>query len=96
MISNSVKKGPVKIAKEIAKSWTSKNLHAVDNVNVAQGPRTGTQGLNGKRSDFIAAKEARAPLAETINRAYGDRAQRDAIDYKAEGIEPIVKPRKLK
>lgn len=96
MISNSDKKDAVKIAKETAAKWSTKNAYAVSNVNVAQGPKTGNQGLKGKRSSFIDAKESREPLAETINRAYGMRAQSDAIDRKAEGIEPIVKPRKLK
>lgn len=96
MISNSDKKGAVKIAKEKAAGWTCANPYAVDNVNVAQGPKTGNQGLKGKRSSFISAKEGREPLADSINRAYGMRAQSDAIDRKAEGIEPIVKPRKLK
>jgi len=96
MISNSDKKGAVKIAKDRSASWDCKNPYAVSNVNVAQGPKTGNQGLKGKRSSFIDAKESREPLAETINRAYGMRAQHDAIDRKAEGIEPIVKPRKVK
>jgi hypothetical protein len=75
MISNSNKKGPVKLDKDTgARSWSPKNAYAVDNVNVAQGPRTGTQGLNGKRADFIAAKEAREPLATIINEAYVKRA----------------------
>lgn len=74
MISNSVKKGPTKIAKETAGKWDTKNPYSVDNVNVAQGPRNGVQGLNGKRASFIASKEAREPLAAVIERAYSDRA----------------------
>lgn len=74
MISNPDKKGPVKIAKDKAASWTCANPYAVDNVNVAQGPKTGNQGLSGKRSSFIANKEAKAPLATIINEAYVKRA----------------------
>jgi len=75
---------------------TTKNPYAVDNVNVKQGPRTGNAGAHeGKRGAFKAAKEERAPLADSIQRAYGDRSQRDFIDAKAEGIAPNVKPRKF-
>jgi len=73
---NPVKNGPVKIAKETASSWTTKNPHARDNVNVAMGPRTGNAGAHdGKRGAFISAKEERAPLADYITRAYEDRGQ---------------------
>lgn len=74
MISNSDKKGAVKIAKETSAKWSPKNAYAVDNVNVAQGPRNGVQGLSGKRSSFIDSKEARAPLADVIEKAYAGRA----------------------
>jgi hypothetical protein len=67
-------KGAVKIAKEDASSWTSRNLYAVDNVNVAQGPRVGVNGAKGKRASFQEAKEAREPLATIINDAYAKRA----------------------
>lgn len=74
MISNPEKKGAVKIAKETAAKWSPKNAYAVDNVNVAQGPRNGVQGLAGKRASFIESKEAREPLATIINDAYARRA----------------------
>jgi len=77
MISNSVKRGPVRIEREGASTVISntRNPYAVDNVNVAMGPRMGNQGLSAsKRSDFVAAKEAREPLATMIQDAYVARA----------------------
>jgi hypothetical protein len=77
MISNPAKRGPVRIEREGASTVisTTRNPYAVDNVNVAQGPRTGNPGLAAsKRSDFIAAKEAREPLATMIQDAYVARA----------------------
>lgn len=64
----------VKIAKDKSAKWDCKNPYAVDNVNQAQGPRTGVQGLAGKRSDFIEDKKAKAPLARVITDAYARRA----------------------
>mgnify|MGYP003342268483 CR=1 FL=1 len=49
------------------------NPHAVSNVNVAQGPRTGNNPAQGKRSEFKAEKESRAPLAKVIENAYAKR-----------------------
>lgn len=77
-------------------TFSTKNPHSVSNVNVAQGPHTGNKGTPSKRSDFVSAKEERAPLASVISRAYGERAQKDSIDTKLEGIESDVKPRKFK
>jgi len=75
MMNNSkTVKGPVKIAKETEAKWTSKNLYAVDNVNVAQGPRVGVNGAAGKRASFQEQKQAREPLATIINDAYEKRA----------------------
>ena len=74
MISNPVKRGPVKIAKETASAWSCENMYHKDNVNVAMGPRAGNRGTPSKRSDFIAAKEAREPLATMIQDAYVQRA----------------------
>jgi hypothetical protein len=96
MISNSVKKGPVKIAKETASSWSSENQYHVNNVNVAMGPKTGNNGTPSKRSDFVRAKEAREPIATVIQAAYAARDQRDSIDTKLEGIRPNVKPQKFR
>lgn len=74
MISNEKNVGKAKIAKETASSWSPKNLYAVDNVNVAQGPRVGVNGAPGKRASFQQAKEAREPLATIIQDAYERRA----------------------
>mgnify|MGYP003343055019 CR=1 FL=1 len=64
----------VKIAKESANTWSTRNPHARDNVNVAQGPRVGVNGAAGKRASFQEQKEARVPLATIINDAYEKRA----------------------
>jgi hypothetical protein len=74
MNNDKVKKGPVKISKETESSWTPRNIYAVDNVNVAQGPRVGVNGAEGKRASFQKAKEDREPLATIINDAYAKRA----------------------
>ena len=69
----------------------TKNPHSVTNVNAKQGPRTGNASAHaGKRKTFQDAKAARAPLADEIARAYGDRAQRDYIDPQMEGISPVT------
>jgi len=53
----------------------SRNPHARDNVNVAQGPRVGMEGAHkAKRGRFLDAKAERAPLADMIERAFGHRA----------------------
>ena len=60
----------------------SRNPHGRDNVNVAQGPRTGNAGSHdAKRGNFIAAKESRRPLADEIERAFGERQIRDYEDH---------------
>mgnify|MGYP003328277616 CR=1 FL=1 len=64
----------VKIAKESASTWSTRNPHARDNVNVAQGPRSGNRGTPAKRRDFIDAKASREPLATMIQDAYTARA----------------------
>ena len=74
MISNSDKKGAVKRAKDSAASWTCENMYHKDNVNVAQGPRTGNPGTASKRSDFVAAKASREPIATMSQVAYVARA----------------------
>ena len=58
----------------------TRNPHAVDNVNVKQGPRTGNNEETGKRSEFKAAKKERAPLATMIQDAYAKR-QHEYEDY---------------
>ena len=73
MISNSSKRGPVKIARDTAAKWSPANAHGVDNVNQAQGPRTGNASRTGKRSEFTAAKVEREPLATMIQDAYAAR-----------------------
>jgi hypothetical protein len=95
MISNPKKTGTVKIAKETATKWTPRNQHAVDNVNKPMGPRLGNPSTGTKRADFQTGKEERNTLADTINAAYGARAQRDSVDEKMEGIRPVVKPKKF-
>ena len=88
-------KSTVKISDEKASKWSSENQYHVNNVNVAMGPRTGNNGTPSKRSDFVSAKEERAPIADVIERAYGQRAQRDHIDPVTEPIRSTVKPRKF-
>lgn len=92
----------VKIAKDKAAGWSVKNLHAVDNVNVAQGPRTGNRGSMEKRMDFIDGKAERAGLADTVNRAYELRSPttrshtKITIDPTLENVVPDVKPKRFK
>ena len=88
-------KSTVKISDEKASAWSCENMYHKDNVNVAMGPRTGNKGTPVKRSDFVDAKAERVPLADSILSAYGERAQRDYIDPKLEGIRPVVKPKKF-
>jgi hypothetical protein len=53
----------------------SRNPHARDNVNVAQGPRVGMTGAHkAKRGNFLDAKEERKPLADMVTRAFAGRA----------------------
>ena len=58
----------------------TRNPHAVDNVNVKQGPRTGNNEETGKRSKFKEAKAEREPLATMIQDAYAKR-QHEYEDY---------------
>ena len=88
-------KSTVKIARETASAWSCENMYHKDNVNVAQGPRTGNPGTASKRSEFITAKAERAPVADVIASAYGARNEADSIDPKLEGIRPVVKPKKF-
>ena len=67
-------KNSVKIAKETAAKWSSENMYHKDNVNVAMGPGDGNRGTPSKRSEFVAAKESREPLATMIQDAYVSRA----------------------
>jgi len=69
---------PVRLSKETdpakAKRVSTANAHHRDNVNVAQGPRTGNAGAHdGKRATFIEGKETRAPIAKVIEAAYAQR-----------------------
>ena len=88
-------KSTVKIAKETASSWSCENQYHKDNVNVAMGPRDGNRGTPSKRSDFVAAKAEREPLAASILNAYGARAQDDYVNPKLESIRSTVKPHKF-
>ena len=66
---------------------STRNPKGVDNVNVAQGPRTGNVGRSGKRGEFMTAKEARQPLATVIAEAFGARgASLNKVDAK---LEPV-------
>ena len=94
MITAQAKK-TVKISDEKASAWNSDNQYHKDNVNVAMGPRTGNTGTPSKRKDFVSAKAEREPLADSILSAYGERAQRDYVDPKMEGIRPVVKPKRF-
>ena len=67
---------------------STKNPHAVDNVNVKQGPRTGNDGTVSKRKEFKAAKAEREPLADSIARAYTKRGEDDKSTIKP-GVESI-------
>ena len=75
-------KGKVMIEKikESTGRVSTKNPHAVENVNVAQGPRTGNNESTKKRSEFKAAKAEREPLATMIQDAYAKR-QHEYEDY---------------
>jgi hypothetical protein len=99
MMNNSVKKGPVRIAKETASTWTCANPYTKTNVNVAQGPRTGNPGTISKRHDFQDAKAEREPIATMIEDAFAAREDRDYADktFPRQGaIEPDVKPKRLR
>ena len=53
-----------------------RNPHARDNVNVAQGPRTGNAGAHdAKRGRFLAEKAERYELSDHITRAFEGRAK---------------------
>lgn len=66
---------------------STRNPKGVDNVNVAQGPKTGNVGRSGKRGEFQTAKEQRAPLATVIEAAFGYRGESlNSVDKK---LEPV-------
>ena len=67
-------------------SKSSANRYHKSDVNATMGPRVGNAGTMSKRSDFMAAKETRAPLADMIVGAFGARAQDDKINPK---LEPV-------
>jgi hypothetical protein len=67
-------------------SKSTRNMNAVDNVNQKSGPRTGNHGTPTKRSDFMAAKETRQPLADMITKAIGNRTPDDHVNPK---LEPV-------
>ena len=81
----------IEAIKEKAGRTSVANPYAKSNVNVAQGPRTGNEPSSSKRSEFKAAKEQRAPLADTIMKAYGARDSKPSIDEKLEGISSNTK-----
>ena len=60
-----------------AREQFARNPHGRDNVNVAQGPRTGNEGAHkAKRVNFLDAKAERAPLADVITNAFAAREAR--------------------
>jgi hypothetical protein len=60
----------------------ARNPHARDNVNVAQGPRTGNAGAHdAKRGNFKAQKAERKPIADEVMRAFGERQMRDYEEH---------------
>jgi hypothetical protein len=67
-------------------SKSTRNMNAVDNVNQKSGPRTGNAGTMSKRSDFMAAKDSRQPLADMITKAIGNRSPEDHVNPK---LEPV-------
>lgn len=82
--------------KEKTGRTSTANPHAVSNVNAKQGPRTGNASAHdGKRGAFLDAKESMQPVATAINRAYGDRAQRDYVDSKLEPVGSTVRGKKF-
>jgi hypothetical protein len=85
MISNSVKKGPVRVERETDRASRTpdairRNQHHRDNVNVPMGPRMGNPSVGTKRADFVAAKAEREPLAAMIQDAYAAR-QHEYADF---------------
>jgi hypothetical protein len=83
MIKNTLYTGDVKIEKERDNrpaKWSCENMNHVDNVNVAQGPRTGNRGMPDKRMEFVDAKESRVPLSDMVNDAFAARG-RDRAEY---------------
>ena len=90
MIKNPSYSGKVRINEEKNPGMQStRNLNGVDNVNQAQGPRTGNAGARpAKRGEFVADKQSRAPLADVINSAYEarGRGRADHVNPSLEGI----------
>ena len=97
MISNSVKKGPVKIDKSSGSTVISStaNPYRKDNVNVSQGPKMGNHGTPSKRSDFVASKAEREPVATLIQDAYAARDQKDFVSKKLEPVASNVRGKKF-
>jgi hypothetical protein len=94
-------KSPVKLSKDgdTERKVTTANPNRKENVNVAQGPRTGnTTARAGKRAEFVSMKEGRAPIADIIVNAYkarGDQYKMKTTE-KSGSIMPDVKPQRLK
>lgn len=92
MIKNPSYSGKVRINEEKNPGMKStRNMHGVDNVNQAQGPRTGNASARaGKRQTFVDDKQQRAPLADVISAAYSARGTdlKDHYRPALEGISP--------
>jgi hypothetical protein len=94
MIKNPSYSGVAKIAENPNPGMkTTRNPHAVNNVNVKQGPKTGNNPSMEKRSAFVDGKQTRAPLADVINNAYAARGEgrKDHVNRSLEGIMPETK-----
>lgn len=73
----------------------STNPKSVANVNQKQGPRTGNRTDTAKRTEFSAAKKTRAPLADTIMKAFGIRGEKTKDETNA-GLEGVSASTKAK
>lgn len=64
--------------------------------NYGLGPKTGVAARAGKRAAFMAGKEERSNLADSINTAFSKRHSDDFVDAKLESVKDTVKPKKFK
>lgn len=86
----------IEAVKEKTGRTVTANPHRADNVNQSQGPRTGNAAAReGKRATFKAEKEAKAPVAEAIARAFGARSQDDYVNKKLEPVASNTRGRKF-
>lgn len=82
--------------KEKSGRTSTANPNRVADVNAKTGPRTGNASARpGKRGTFIDAKDAKAPVADAIVRAYGARSQEDYVSKKLEPIASNTRGKKF-